>query len=164
MRKLALMLVIFTILPAAIFAEWGVGPAVLYKSPTLLGQSLNLDAHNVDQFGFGGDLRFKLGWFQAEGLLLYEAGTVDSFATYLDAGVALDIAFLRLSLGVGPNFYDNYGASTPGQAGLNAKIGADVKFGAISVGVTYLMAMNIANGIDVNSGAGLLGAQLLFWL
>ena len=164
MRKLALMFFILVALPVAIFAEWGVGGAALYKSPVLCGQSLDLANHNVDQFSFGGDLRFKLGLFQAEGLLLYSAGAVNSLTMYLDAGVALDVALMRLSLGAGPNFNNNFNASRPIQAGCNAKIGADIMLGKVSVGLSYIMAMNIGNGVDISTGAGLLGAQVLVWL
>jgi hypothetical protein len=164
MRKTILMLFALAILPAAIFAQLGVGGAVLYKSPVLLGQSVDIDNHNVDQFSLGGDLRYKLGLLQGEGLLLYSAGTVNSLSAYLDAGVVLDLAIVELSLGVGPNFNNNFGASRPVQAGFNAKIGADLMLGRMSVGLTYIMAMNIDNGVDVNTRSGLLGAQVLFWM
>jgi hypothetical protein len=167
MRKLVLSLVVLAVLamvPVAAFAELGVGGAAFYKSPYLMGQPIDIANANANQFSFGGDLRFKLGWFQAEGLLLYSAGDVQSLNLYLDAGVALDVAILRLSLGVGPNLATNFGQSAPVQAGLNAKIGADVKLGAISVGLSYLMALNLANGVTVQTSSGLLGVQVLFWL
>jgi hypothetical protein len=83
---------------------------------------------------------------------------------YLDAGVALDVAILRLSLGAGPNFTTNFGQAAPIQAGLNAKIGADVKLGPISVGASYIMVLNLANGVNVQTSSGLLGIQVLFWM
>jgi hypothetical protein len=164
MRKLVLILVALAILPAAVFADWGVGGAAFYKSPVLIGQQVDIDNVNVDQFSFGGDLRFRLGWFQAEALVLYSAGDVSSLNAYLDAGVALDVAFLRLSLGAGPNFSNNFGESPPVQAGLNAKIGADIALGSISVGLSYIMALNIDNGVDIQTSSGLLGIQVLFWM
>ncbi len=164
MKKLAWMLVVLSMAPAAIFAQLGIGGAAFYKSPVLLGQPIDLGNHNVDQFSFGGDLRYKLGCFQAEGLLLYSAGNVSSLATYLDAGIGLDVAILRLSLGAGPNFNANFGAARPVQAGFNAKIGADITIGQMSVGLSYLMALSIDNGVDVTTGSGLLGAQVLFWM
>jgi len=164
MKKLFLILAIVVILPVAVFAEWGVGGAAFYKSPVLLGQPVDLGNLNVDQFSFGGDVRLKLGWFQAEGLLLYSAGDIDSLNLFLDAGVALDLAFLRLSLGAGPNFTNNFGQSPAVQAGLNAKVGADVKLGPISLGLSYIMSLNIDNGIDIATSSGLLGIQVLFWL
>jgi hypothetical protein len=112
--------------PIAVFADWGIGGAVFYKSPVLLGQSIDTTSVNVNQFSFGGDPRFKLGWFQAEGLLLYSAGSVSSLNLYLDGGVALDLTILRLSIGAGPNFINNFSNSPPTQAGLNFKAGADV--------------------------------------
>jgi hypothetical protein len=164
MRKTFLILVVLLILPAAVFADLGVGGAAFFKSPVLLGQPIDAVNLNVNQFSFGGDLRLKLGWFQAEALLLYSAGEVSSVNTYVDAGVALDVAIVRLSLGAGPNFAYIFGSSVS-QIGLNAKVGADVLFGPISVGLSYIMALNInGSGFDVSTSSGLLGVNVLFWM
>jgi hypothetical protein len=163
MRKWILVLAVLAVLPVAAFAELGLGGAAFYKSPVLLGQPIDVANVNVNQFSFGGDARFKLGWLQVEGLVLYSAGDAQSLNIYLDGGLALDIAILRLSLGVGPNFIVNFGQSSPVQAGLNAKIGADIKLGSISVGASYLMALNLANGVNVQTGSGLLGVDVMFW-
>jgi hypothetical protein len=164
MRKFILILAALAILPVAVFADFGVGAAAFYKSPVLLGQSIDGANLNVNQFSFGGDVRFKLGWFQAEGLVLYASGEVDSLNAYLDAGIALDVAILRLSLGAGPNFTYNFGESSPFQAGLNAKVGADVMLGPVSIGASYIMVMNLKSGIHISTSSGLLGVQILFWL
>ncbi len=173
MRKLVLILLVLAVLPAAIFAEeaaasglqWGIGGAAFYKSPYLMGQKIDTENLNVNQFSFGGDLRLKVGWFQAEALLLYSAGAdVSAINTYLDAGVALDIAILRISLGVGPNFTYNFGSNSGAQVGVNAKIGADLMLGPISVGASYIMAMNLDNGVAVSTSCGLLGVEVLFWM
>ena len=167
MRKMILGLTVLAVLalvPSAVFADFGVGGAAFYKSPVLIGAPPDPLALNVDQISFGGDVRLKLGWFQAEALLLYSTGQVNSLNMYLDAGVALDIAILRLSLGVGPNLANAFDPGATVQAGLNAKIGADLKFGPISVGASYIMSMNLASGVNVATNAGLLGIQVLFWL
>jgi hypothetical protein len=162
MRKILIVLMVLA-LPVAAFAEFGAGAAAFYKSPVLLGQPVDVDNVNVDQFSFGGDVRLKLGWFQAEGLALYSAGVVDSLNIYLDAGLALDVAIVRLSLGAGPNLVYNIGGSHPVRTGLNAKIGADVMLGSISLGASYIMALNLDSGFRVDTGSGLLGVQVLFW-
>jgi len=164
MRKFILILAILAIVPTMIFAEFGVGAAAFYKAPFLLGQPIDLANLNVDQFSFGADARFKLGWFQAEGLVLYATGDVNSLNAYLDLGIALDVAILRLSLGAGPNFTYNFGDSSPFQAGLNAKVGADIMLGPVSIGASYIMAMNLLSGVHINTSSGLLGIQILFWL
>jgi len=164
MKKLVLVLAILAIVSAASFADFGIGGAAFYKSPVLLGQPVDLSNLNVNQFSFGADARFKLGWFQAEGLLLYATGDVDSLNAYLDAGVALDVAILRLSLGAGPNFTYNFGEPAAVQVGFNAKVGADLMLGPISIGASYIMAMNLQNGIHIGTSSGLLGIQILFWL
>jgi len=164
MRKVILILAVLAILPAAAFADLGVGGAAFFKSPVLLGQPIDLENLNVNQFSFGGDVRLKWNWFQAEALVLYSAGEVSSLNAYLDVGVALDILIVRLSAGAGPNFVFNFIQDSPLQAGLNVKIGADIKVGPVSVGISYIMALGITNGIDITTSSGLLGVQVLFWL
>jgi hypothetical protein len=173
MRKLVLILVVLVILPVAVFADsappslisWGIGPAVFYKSPVLLGQPTDTNNLNVNQFNFGGDLRLKVSLFQAEALVLYATGNgVNSFNTYLDGGLAVDIAILRLDLGIGPNFVYNSDSNSGAQVGLNAKVGADILLGPISVGLSYIMELNINNGVQVSTGSGLLGLNVMFWM
>jgi hypothetical protein len=159
------VLAILAILPAAAFADFGIGAAAFGKSPVLVGQSNDTNNLNVSQFSFGGDMRLKLSLFQAEALVLYASGNgVNSFNTYLDAGVAVDLSILRLSLGAGPNFIYNSGANSGAQVGLNVKAGADVMLGQISFGLSYIMAMNIANGVQIATNSGLLGVSVMFWL
>ena len=50
------------------------------------------------------------------------------------------------------------------QVGLNAKVGADLMLGPISIGASYIMVLNLQNGIHVTTSSGLLGIQILFWL
>lgn len=164
MKRVLLILAVAMILPAVAFAQLGVGPAAFFKSPVLLGQSIDVDEVNVNQFSFGGDLRYRLGWFQAQALGLYSAGEINSLDLYLDAGVALDVAIVTLSFGAGPNFTNNFNTSPATQAGLNARTGADVHLGPVSVGVSYIMSLNLDHGIDIRTSKGLLGAQVLFWL
>jgi hypothetical protein len=165
MRKAVILgALLLVVMPIAAFAELGIGAAAFGKSPALVGQADDTTNLNVSQFSFGGDARLKLGWFMGEALVLYASGSgVNSFNTYLDVGVTGDLAIVRLSLGAGPNFVYNAGSNSGAQVGLNAKVGADVMFGNISAGLSYIMAMNIGNGVQINTGSGLLGANVTFW-
>lgn len=162
MRKLILILVVLVILPTMAFAQLALGPAVFLNSPIQTVDVMQLD---VNQFSFGGDVRYRVGWFQAEGVLLYSPGDVNSLDMYLDAGVALDIAIVSLSIGAGPNFTNNLGQSAPIQAGFNAKVGADVRLGSVSVGASYIMALTFDDDININANtsSGLFGIQILVW-
>jgi len=176
MKKIILFLIVLAIVPISMFAqaqaeapanpmlEVDLGPAAFYKSPVLMGQPIDIRNANCDQFAFGADLRVKFGVFQAEALTLYSAGATNSLNTYLDVGLAIDIAIVRLSLGVGPNFIFNLENSTPFQAGFNAKAGIDLNVGPVVFGVSYIMALNIANVTTINTSSGLLGAEVLFKL
>lgn len=165
MKRVIVVLALMMILPAMAFAQLSAGPAMFLKSPVLIGQDIDIDEVNVNQFSFGGDLRYRIGWFQAEGLALYSTGDVDSLDLFLDAGVALDISILTLSIGAGPNFTNNFGESPATQAGLNTKAGVDLRLGKFTVGAAYIMALDINDsGFSVESSSGLLGIHALFQL
>jgi hypothetical protein len=74
------------------------------------------------------------------------------------------LALLRLSAGAGPALTYNIGESDePVDAGLNVKLNADVKLARLSAGLSYIMDLNLENGVDIDTSAGLLGASVLFW-
>jgi hypothetical protein len=53
-----------------------------FNSPILLGKTIDKDNLNVNQFAFGSDVRFKLNWFQTEGLLFCAVGDVSGIESY----------------------------------------------------------------------------------
>jgi hypothetical protein len=168
MKKILSILALLAVLPVFMFAEktgeLGIGGAMFFKSPVLLGQPVDRDSLNVNQFVFGGDVRYKLGWFQAEGLLFCATGDISGLNMYLDAGACLDVSILRLSIGAGPNITWNFNSTPLIQTGLNAKIGADIKLDQISFGLSYIMALTSNEGINIRYSSGLLGMQVLFWM
>ena len=166
MKRILIIAALVVLLPVAAFAELGVGGVAFYNSPVLLGQSEKPEDLSVNKFTFGGDVRLRmLKLLQGEAMLLYSTSNdVQSLDIFLDAGVALDIAILRLSAGIGPNFTYNIGESKPLDTGFNAKLNADVKLSKISVGLSYVMDLNLDGGVDVDTSAGLLGATVLFWM
>jgi hypothetical protein len=141
----------------------GFGGAMFLKSPVFVGQPIDADKVNVNQFDFGADARFKLDWFQAESLAMFSFGDVNGMNIFLDAGVGLDISLISFSLGVGPNFFWNFNAKPPVQTGINAKVGGDIRLDDMSVGFSYIMSLVNDDGVSINTGSGLLGVQVLFW-
>jgi hypothetical protein len=152
------------LLPAAVFADidFGVGGAALYNSPLLVGGEISKPDLNVNKFSFGPDLRFKWSILQLEALALGSIGDYSSFDTYLDAGLAFDILFLRLSAGGGLSLNYNFEDKSLDK-GFNAKLNADVKLGRLSLGLTYIMDLTLNPKIDLKASQGLLGASVLFW-
>ena len=168
MKRICLGIILVALLgvPAFAIPEVGLGVSGFYNSPVMLGQSSNKDELNVDKFTFGGNGRVKLAIFHGEALLLYSnSEVVKSLDVYLDAGVAFDVlTLLRLSAGAGPALTYNIGESDePVDAGLNFKANADVKLSRFSVGLSYIMDLNLESGIDIDTSSGLLGASVLFW-
>jgi hypothetical protein len=160
--KRILLVALVVLLPAAAFAELGVGGSVLYNSPGLFGQKVNEIDLNVNKFSFGPDLRYKLWFLQLEALILGSFGSSSSLDGYLDAGLVFDILFLRLSAGAGINGTYNF-ADGSFDKGFNVKANADLKFGKISVGLTYIIDLAMDNGFRPDLSSGLLGANVLFW-
>lgn len=164
MKKSLFLLAVMAFVPALMFAELGIGGAAMLTSPSLLGQPVKSEYLNVNQFSFGGDIRIKEGMLQAQSLIFCSAGEVSGLDMYLDAGVAFDVAMFRLSAGLGPNITWNFGKNPVLQAGMNGKIGADIMLDKVSIGMTYLMALKRNEPMSVNTGAGLLGFNVLLWM
>ncbi len=162
--KRILLVALVVLLPVAAFAkpELGVGGSVLYNSPLLSGGKVDAIDFNVNKFSFGPDLRFKLWFLQLEALVLGSFGSSSSLDGYLDAGLVFDILFLRLSAGAGINGTYNF-QNGSFEKGFNAKANADLKFGKFSVGLTYILDVNLENGIHWNLSSGLLGANVMYW-
>jgi hypothetical protein len=166
MTKRVLIVLVLWLIPLLAFAELGLGGAVYFNSPMLIGQEPELSGLRSGGVSFGGDLRLKLRLLQLEALGLV---TVENEATaldlYTDVGLALDLPLLRLSLGAGPNFtYLFGGAADPTMFGFNLKANADLRLGRLTLGLSYLTGLIIDDGVAWDLSTGLLGASVLFWL
>lgn len=160
--KRILLIGLILLLPAALFAEVGLGGAALYNSPVLVGGEISKPDWNVNKFSFGPNLRFKWSILQLEALALGSFGDFSSIDSYLNAGLAFDILFLRLSAGGGLSLNYNLENKEWGK-GFNGKVNADVKLGKLSVGLSYIMDLNLDGGVNLDASSGLLGATVMFW-
>ncbi len=164
MKKTLILVLVLAFIPLLSFAELGLGPSAFFNSPFLVFQDPDVSELRDSGFTFGGDLRFKLSILQLEALGLVTLGDAKSIDLYADAGLALDLAILRLSLGVGPTvFFLLEDVADPTLVGFNAKANADIKLGRISVGLSYIMDLMVDDGIALDKSTGMLGANVLFW-
>ncbi len=162
MKKVIPFLLFAFLLPLGLSAEAGFGVVGFFQSPVLMGHDVNVSGVGLDDFAFGGNARFKFSFLQIDGLVLGTFGDGPAIDAYLDGELALDLLFLRLSAGVGPNVMYRIGADRV-RTGLNAKANADIRLGRVSFGVSYIMALDATDGISLNRGSGLLGISLLIW-
>ena len=164
MTKRVLIVLALCLVPLLSFAELGLGGAAFFNSPVLIGQDVTASGLTSGGFTFGPDLRFKLSILQLEALgLVTVAGGSTALDLYTDVGLALDLLFLRLSLGAGPNFTYEFGGADPFMPGFNAKANVDIKLGKLSVGLSYIMGLVVDNGIALDKSTGLLGVSVLYW-
>ncbi|MBN2553835.1 MAG: hypothetical protein JXB06_13745 [Spirochaetales bacterium] len=165
MKRIVLLVMVLALVPLLSFADVGVGAAAFFNSPVLIGQ--DVDVHELwdGGFTFGGDFRWKLlKILQLEALALVTLDETNAVGLYPNAGLAFDLAILRLSAGIGPNlvfFLDDVG--DPAMFGFHGKANADILLGPVSVGLSYMMALNLDGGIELNRSTGMLGASVLFW-
>lgn len=163
--KKVLVILALGLVPFCVSAQlqFGIGPAAFYNSPVMAGDEIDVDELNVSQFTFGGNARLKVSLFQAEALALLSFGEEATGADiFLDAGLAFDLALLRLSAGIGPKYSYVFGEDLS-RGGYNLKVNADVLLGGLSLGLSYILDVTLRSGFEVENRAGLLGVSLIFW-
>jgi hypothetical protein len=166
MTKRLLIVLVLCLTPLLAFAELGLGGAVFFNSPMLIGGEPEPSGLRSGGVSFGGDLRFKLRLLQLEalGLITLEEGAT-AMDLYTDIGLALDLLCLRVSLGAGPNFTYVFGSGADlALFGLNLKANADVKLGRLTLGLSYITGLIVDDGVAWDRSTGLLGASVLFRL
>jgi len=187
MKKLLLILLVL-LLPAALFAEFRLGPTAFMNFPLIQDNTYNvpeLDGIDPSDFTFGVDARLKILLFQASAAALFTPGAeaTDSLGDpvvlpasmdiFLDAGIAIDILILRIGLGVGPNFSFFFGnedtISDPQSMGFNLKGTADIVLGPVSFGLSYINQFDFdldhpVSVLSADKTQGLLGVAVLFKL
>lgn len=151
MKKLFVLLVLVSI-PMMSFADFQIGPTALYNIG-ITEESSVPDELSISNFTFGADARLNFGMIQGSAYGLVTLGDADLLTPtvidlYLDIGICLDILFVRVGFGIGPNFAFNFypdEVSDPEifEAGANVKLTAEVMLGDISVGLVYLMDANL---------------------
>jgi hypothetical protein len=165
MKKTLILVLVLAFIPLLAFAELGIGASAFFNSPVLVGA--DVDTHELwdGGFTFGGSARWKLlKILQLDALALVTLDETNSLGLYPNVGLGFDVAFLRLSAGVGPSLVFLFDSPTdPTLLGFNAKANADIKLGPLSFGLSYMMALNLDDGVALDRSTGMLGANVLFW-
>ena len=171
MKKTLLALLII-LLPALVFAEFQIGPAIQYKIPLSAASKIpGKHTVSINDFSFGADARLNIKWFQICGYGLLEPGDSTfslptSLKIYVDGGILLKLAFLRLAAGIGPDFIVNFDSTTtPSQLNGNVRFAGDIVLGRTSVSLVYLIECNLTKvGVlqAFENVHGQLGLSVLF--
>lgn len=152
MKKLILVLII-AIVPVLAFAQFQIGATAVYDgSVSSLSSGSSISSSDIV---FGLESRLKLWIFQGGVTALYlpDYETVDLLT---DVGLSLNIWFIRIGLGVGPNFgFDTAGGTDVADAGWNMKATVDINIGGLSIGVVgYLFSDTLGDLVQGVAGTG----------
>jgi hypothetical protein len=120
-------------------------------------------------FAFGGEARLLLGsiWGSAVGVYLPGNQVLPHrLHILLDAGLAIDLLFLRFGVGLGPDFGLALGneGSRPYRAGANLRLTGDLMLGDLSVGLSWVSRIEFTRESIANAFRnpyGFLGVTLL---
>ncbi|MBN1698241.1 MAG: hypothetical protein JW881_12065 [Spirochaetales bacterium] len=172
MQRILIILAIL-LLPLAAFADFQIGPTAFYNfyvsEPDDLPGAKEL---SVNDFTFGLDTRLKLSIFQAGAFAFFQPGYEDdpgSIELFTNLGIALDIFIFRFGVGLGPNlivYLGDPGFEETVNLGMNLKLSGEVMLGGISIGLNYLMDIDLSeDSADIfkpENIEGLLGVSVLF--
>lgn len=174
MKNLWLCSVLLLVFPVLVFADFQFGPVMQYKVPiSAESQVPGKDTVSINDFSFGADARLNMSFLQLTTYALYNPGDSShnmpgSAKLYLDGGICVDIAIVRLGVGLGPNFIVNFHPSSiTSQVNGNIRFAADLMLGDVALSAVYLVEANLTKaGIheafrDIH---GQLGLSLLFKL
>ena len=167
MKKLLVVLMILA-LPALAFADFQLGGTAMYKG--MLQDIQSGTTPGIDDFTFGAEARLKLGIFQGAAAVLYYGDEFyPSLVALTDVGLSLDVLFLRIGVGIGPNFYIPLedGGPTGLPVGLNLKGSVDFQLGSISLGLVgyyYLASFEDLNADLFQNAQPWIGLTALFKL
>ncbi|MBN1647813.1 MAG: hypothetical protein JW874_07260 [Spirochaetales bacterium] len=171
MKKTLLVLAILC-LPIAVFADFQVGAAAYLNIP-LTPEQVEVNELSFSDFLFGADVRFNLGPLSIQGTGFYRGGddyTSSAIGLYTDIGLLIDLAVVRLSLGVGPNFtllLDD-GVSDAARIGANVKASGEIVIGNLAFALNWMMLIENLAVEDIlyalENPYGYLGLSVLYKL
>jgi len=150
MKKLIVVLLI-ALLPTLAFAfDLQVGATAMYKG--LLSDIIDGPSGiGFDDFTYGGEVRLGFGILQGAAAVLYYPDTVDSLKLLTDIGLTLNLAIVRLGVGIGPNVVIPLDGTISGvPVGLNLKGAVDLQLGKLSLGVVGYYYLDSLSDLDAD--------------
>jgi hypothetical protein len=131
-KMMIVLALLVALIPAAAFADFQIG-ATAFVDKSLASLQNKAPLTQSDLY-YGLDTRLKLWILQASVQALYSPP--ETILALTDVGVALDVLFLRVGLGVGPilGFDTQGGGSAIG--GWNLKTSLDLNLGNLGLGIS----------------------------
>jgi len=169
MKKLLIVLLIALLPTLAFSLDLQVGATAMYKGLLSDFQGTN-PSIGFDDFTFGGEVRLGFGLIQGAAAILYYPGDPnDSLKLLTDIGLSLNLAIIRLGVGIGPNVVVplDGGTVTGVPLGLNLKGAVDLQLGKLSLGVVgyyYLDSLSDLNADLFKTAQPWVGLTLLYQL
>ncbi len=148
--RVLVITILLVFVSAATFADLQIGALAMYKGDP---STLSVSGLGLQDFTFGLDTRLNLGILQGSVSALYYPADITatdpmpaSLVALTDVGLCLDVLFIRLGAGIGPNFSIPLESSTPARdalpVGVNLKLAGDVMLGSFSFGLVFVYYVN----------------------
>ena len=146
MKKIIIVLALLVaLIPAAAFADFQIG-VVAVDPYVSLGGFINGDNLSGSDLAYGLESRLKLWIFQGA-ISAFYFPSVETLYAYTDVGLALDLLFVRVGAGIGPNLaFDTQGGGST-TLGWNLKTTLDINIGNLGFGVILLTPMDYLSDI-----------------
>jgi hypothetical protein len=133
-KKIIIVVALMAVLiPAAAFADFQIGAVALLPGVTI-GQMDGSTTISANDLAYGLEARLKLWLFQV-GASAFYMPSIETLYVFTDAGLSLDIWFLRLGAGIGPTIAADTQGGGSTLMGWNMKATFDINLGNLGIGI-----------------------------
>ncbi len=146
MKKTIIVLALLVaLIPAAAFADFQIG-VVAGDLNTSINSLKAPNSFSASDLSYGLEARLKL-WILQAGVSAFYEPDIETVYIVTDAGLALDIWFLRLGAGVGPIIAADTQGGGSTTVGWNLKTTLDINLGNLGLGVIAYTPMSSLSDI-----------------
>jgi hypothetical protein len=143
-KTILVLAIMVAIIPAMAFADFQIGVvAGDFAAPiSYMDSGASISSSDL---AYGLEARLKL-WILQAGVSAFYMPSIETVYMLTDAGVALDLLFLRVGAGVGPNLLADTQGGGSQLWGWNLKTTFDINLGNLGLGlITYTAFDSFAN-------------------
>ena len=144
-KTIIVFALLLAIIPAMAFADFQIG-VVAGDLATPIGDMKNSSGSSTGDLSYGLESRLKLWIFQV-GVSAFYDPSYKTMSMFTDAGLALDLLFVRVGMGLGPTIAYDPQHSKSTSAGWNLKTALDINLWNLGLGIVLYSPMSSLSGL-----------------